>query len=486
MAYDPDLGPIFDGINAQIASIIARLDRLDGAIASVPRPAVPIWATMTRSRITIPTSIQVPAGQREIYIPVSVDHTNRESFYCYINRLVNVSNGGINVGDTQQQRDNFEGMSTIYRWSPGDDLTHYVRLVTKEAYPAGRGLRVEIRVKGLGDDQKGGNVDITFAQSAQHPPMPPQVHRPLRRLNLSQARRNNSFNPATVQFSDSGFVNGRPVWRARLSHGHSQDGNGETGLYMNQERFPGTAQAPIAYDAGESALRLRTLAFPNNARPEYRDRLFRHQAAVIQGQTMDEVCGAEGVWRMVAKIPVRRYSWPAFWLVGRGASGDAGGASQWPPEVDILEKFNSTWGAADTPFTTTFAQHYGEAGSNVRIGSFGSEVEVNQWLPGTGQLNDGYHSWACAITYHPTDPGKSEVTFFFDDIEVGCQVLHARHQDMQTRLEFYPIANVAVKAPSAYTPEQYNTDSGRGYSGDMLIRDIAYYPRGFTMPAVSR
>ena len=41
MAYDPDLGPIFDGINAQIASIIARLDRLDGAIASVPRPAVP-------------------------------------------------------------------------------------------------------------------------------------------------------------------------------------------------------------------------------------------------------------------------------------------------------------------------------------------------------------------------------------------------------------------------------------------------------------
>lgn len=99
-------------------------------------------------------------------------------------------------------------------------------------------------------------------------------------------------------------------------------------------------------------------------------------------------------------------------------------------------------------------------------------------------MDAGYHSWACALTYD-RDPLKCEVTFFFDDIEVGCHVLHARHQDMLTRLEFFPIANVAVKAPAAYTPEQYNTDDGRGYSGDMLIRDIAYYPSGFTMSAVS-
>ncbi len=146
-----------------------------------------------------------------------------------------------------------------------------------------------------------------------------------------------------------------------------------------------------------------------------------------------------------------------------------------------MEKFNRAWGAADTPYTTTFAQHYGDAGSNTRVGVFGSEIEVNQWLPNTGPLNEGYHSWACAVVYDEDDPLKSEVTFFFDDTEVGCHVLHARHQDMKTKLDFYPIANVAVRAPDSYTSDRYNTDEGRGHSGNMLIRDIAYYPSGFSM-----
>lgn len=492
MPYDPDLDLIFNGMNAQLAAIVARLDKLDGGSeASPPQPEPPVvlepvWNTLKRSTITIPAEVQVPAGQREIYIPVSVDHTDRESFYCYVSNLKNVSGGGINVGSSTQQKENYDWDGIVYRWSPGDDLTHYVKVVCKQPISAGKALIVAIRVKGLGDSQKGREVKVTFADGAQHPEMPPQFHRPLRRLNLSGAQRKNRFDPAVLKHSDSGFdKDGKPVWRSRLSHGYSQDGNQETGLYMNEEKFPGKAQSPIAYDAAEKALRLHTLAFPMEARAEFESRLFRHQAAVIQGQTMDEVCGAEGVWRMEARIPIRRYSWPAFWLVGRGATGAKGSWTQWPPEIDILEKFNHAWGAADTPYTTTFAQHYGKVGSNNRVGAFGSEIEANQWLPGTGPLNEGYHSWACAITYDDKDPKKSEVTFFFDDVEVGCHVLHARHEDMKTRLELYPIANVAVKASSSYTPEQYNTDDGRGHSGDMLIRDIAYYPRGFTMPAVS-
>lgn len=490
MAYDPDLDPIFDGFNTRLADIIARLDKLDGGadVVVAPQPPAviePVWNTLTRSKITIPSQIQVPAGQREIYIPISVDHTDRESFYCYINRLANISGGKINVGTPANQRANFEGIDVVYRWSPGDDLTHYVKVVTKATYPAGHKFRIDIRVKGLGDAQKSGYVDITFADDVQHPVMTPQFHRPLRKLDLTRAQRKNRFDPAAVSFSDSGFdAAGRPVWRSRLSHGYSQDGNQETGLYMSEEQFPGQAQSPIAHDAAEGALRLHTLAFPMDNRAEFEGKLFRHQAAVIQGQTMDEVCGAEGVWRMEAKIPIRRYSWPAFWLVGRGATGARGSWTQWPPEIDILEKFNHAWGAADTPFTTTFAQHYGNAGSSTRIGTFGGEVEANQWLPGTAPLNETYHSWACAIVYDATDPKKSEVTFFFDDVEVGCHVLHARHQDMRTRLELYPIANVAVKAIGSYTPEQYNTDDGRGHSGDMLIRDIAYYPSGFVMSSL--
>ena len=153
-----------------------------------------------------------------------------------------------------------------------------------------------LRVKGLGDSQKGRFVRIVFADDAQHPAMPPQHHRPLRRLDLSQAQRKNAFDPATARHSDSGFIDGKPVWRSRLSHGYAQDGNGETGLYMNEDKFPGVAQSPISYDADEDAVRLHTLAFPMDARPEWNGKVFRHQAAIIQGQTMDEVCP----WMMAA------------------------------------------------------------------------------------------------------------------------------------------------------------------------------------------
>lgn len=496
MAYDPDLDPILADLSARIAAlegrpavdlsgILARLATLEAGQAPTPvtpppaPTAEPIWNTLKRSQITIPAEVLVPAGQRDIYIPVSVDHTDRESFYCYVDGLRNVNGGGINVGTWADQKNNFEWHNILYRWSPGDDLTHYVKVVTKATYRAGQAFEVSIRVKGLGDGQKGRMVKVVFADDARHPDMPPQFHRPLRRLDLSKARRKNSFDPAAVKHHDSGFDAAmRPVWRSRLSHGYAQDGNGETGLYMNEDKFPGKAQSPISYDAGEKAIRLHTLAFPMDARPEMSGRLFRHQAAMIQGQTLDEVCGTEGVWRMEAKIPIRRYSWPAFWLIGRGASGAKGSWTQWPPEIDILEKFNHAWGAADTPFTTTFAQHYGKAGSNERIGSFGSEIETGQWSGVTKPLDEEYHSWACAVVYHD-DPRKAEVTFFFDDVEVGCHVLHARHEDMKTRLELYPMANVAVRAPGSYTPEQYNTDDGRGRTGDMLVRDIAYYPSGF-------
>ncbi|WP_175558903.1 hypothetical protein [Paracoccus chinensis] len=44
----------------------------------------------------------------------------------------------------------------------------------------------------------------------------------------------------------------------------------------------------------------------------------------------------------------------------------------------------------------------------------------------TKPLDEEYHSWACAVVYHD-DPRKAEATFFFDDVEVGCHVLRARH-----------------------------------------------------------
>ena len=472
------------------AAIIEELAALPDASGTAPQPAPvvvppavpdPIWSLLKQTKLTYPSEIKVPPGTKVFYIPVTADHTDRESFYCYVSGFTNLSGGGINVSNSASQRLNFSNWENVlYRWSPGDDLTHHVKVETKSTYKDGTFFGIVIRIKGLGDKQKGGTVNIVFDASAQpqEPPVP-QHHRPLRRLDLSQAKRKNAFVPATVRWSPSGFdAGGKPVWRSQLAHGREQVGNGETGVYAD-ETLPG-AVTPIAIDTTEGAVRLHTRAYPMDQHVEYNSKLFRHQAVMLNGQTLDEVCGAEGVWRMEAKIPIRRYSWPAFWLCGRGANAKKGSWATWPPEIDILEKFNHAWGAADTPFTTTFAQHYGKAGSNERAGSFGSEIETNQWSGVTAPLDEGYHSWACAVVYH-ADPRKAEVTFFFDDVEVGCHVLHARHEDMKTRLELYPMANVAVRAPGSYTPDQYNSDDGRGRTGDMLVRDIAYYPTGFSM-----
>ena len=496
MAIDPDLEPILKDINerlkavedrpqADLAPLLARLDALEAAPAATPpaatpAPAVaPIWTQVKQSKITLPAEIRVPPGTKDFIVPVTVDHTDRESFYCYVSNFTNLTGGNINVGNSASQRSNFSGWENVlYRWSPGDDTTHYIRVSTKSSYSDGKFFGIALRIKGLGDNQKGGVVRVVFDAAAQPQPAPvPQYHRPLRRLDLSGARRKNRFDPLAAAWSPSGFdADGKPVWRSQVAHGRTQDGNQETGLYAD-ETIKG-ADKPISPDAAERALRLHTRAFVDAERLEWQSRLFRHQAAMINGQTMDEVCGVEGVWRMEAKIPVRRYSWPAFWLIGRGASGAKGSWTQWPPEIDILEKFNHAWGAADTPFTTTFAQHYGKAGSNARAGSFGNEIETDQWSGVTKPLDEEYHSWACAVIYHD-DPRKAEVTFFFDDVEVGCHVLHARHEDMKTKLELFPMVNVAVRAPASYTPEQYNTDDGRGRTGDMLVRDIAYYETGF-------
>ena len=130
MPYDPDLDPI-------LAAIHARLDRLEAASQTVPVqpapevPNVPIWRQVSQTVLSIPAEVRVPAGQREIYIPVTADHTRRQSFYCYVPMLRNVTGGGINVGTAAQSRDNFGGMDVLYRWSPGDDPTHYVKLTTK-------------------------------------------------------------------------------------------------------------------------------------------------------------------------------------------------------------------------------------------------------------------------------------------------------------------------------------------------------------------
>lgn len=442
-----------------------------------PIPAVSMWSLYRRPVLTIPSEIRVPPGTMRIYIPVSVDQCDFKSFYARISRLVNVSGGTINVGTAEQTRANFGGLDKIYHWSPGDDPIHYLVIEPRTAHVDGRAFQAAVDVVGLGDSQKGRGVTIRFdANAPAHPTPATPFHRPLRKLDLSKATRKNTFDPETLPHTPNG-ANG--TWTSALSHGRAQDGNSETGLYADSS--VAGAISPISYDPVEDAIRLHTQGYTTPV-PFYKngdgsDRMWRYQAAVLQGLRVDDVCGVEGVWRMEAKIPCRRYSWPAFWLVNRSRSSAGWPYSQWPGEIDVLEKFNFIYGT-DTPFTSSFAQHYGNVGSNERAGVTGTTFEVDMYGSPRARLDEVYTSWAVHVEYDPMDTTKSEVTWFVNDMEVGCEVFLSRHQDLNRKIEFYPIFNVAVKTPSTYTPERYNNDDGRGFTGDMLVRDVAYYPTG--------
>ena len=457
-------------VEAYLSGVPSPVDPAEPA----PVPSEPIWDLYQQPVLSIPGTIEVPPGTNDIYIPVSVDQCDRQSFMAVPNRAINVNGGGINVGNGEQARSRFGGLDKVYHWSPGDDPLHWVH-IRAGSYPAGRAFAVGIVVKGLGDKQKGRNVTIRFVEGAEPQQITQPFHRPLRTLDLSQAQRKGGLTPSTAKWSPTGFdEDGRPCWTSQLSHGRAQDDNGEDGLYAD-ETIPGAVN-PISYDAGEDAIRLHTRAFAGGERPEWDDRLWDYQAAVLQGLQMNDVCGIEGVWRMEAKIPVRRHSWPAFWLVNRITNSRGVHENRWPGEIDILEKFNGAFGAADQPTTTSFAQHFGPLGQwQNKKGAMGHALEVEQYGNPATPLDEVYTSWACHVRYDEQDTTKSEVTFFVNDREIGCQILHARHQDMSRKVEFYPIFNVAVRNPGSHNPDAYNNDPR---TGDMLVRDIGYYPSG--------
>lgn len=442
-------------------------------------PDVPIWTLSAQPVLDIPAEVIVPPGTQDIYIPVAVDQCEWQSFMAYCERLVNLNGGGINVGSSTQARERFAGLDVVYHWSPGDDPLHYVKISPRANYSGGQGFQVAIRVKGLGAKQKGRNVTVLYVEGAEPQRITQPYHRPLRRLDLSAATRSNAFDPATLKWSPTGFdPDGKPCFMSALSHGRAQYDNGETGLYADETVVK--AVTPISYDPAENAIRLHTRGFTDYERPEWDGRLWSFQAAILQGLHLDEVCGEEGTWRMEAKIPNRLFSWPAFWLVNRvWSERNQAWENRWPGEIDILEKFNGSWGAADTPYTSSFAQHYGPLGEwKNKAGKMGQEFEVYQYGSPRLPLDEVYTSWACHVRYDEQDTTRSEVTFFVNDLEVGCQVLHARHQDLTRKVQFYPIFNVAVRTIGNHTAEQYNADPK---TGDMWVRDMAYYPAGAKM-----
>lgn len=431
------------------------------------------WQGFQKPRVSMPSTITVPAGVNEFWVPVDVDTTEHQSCHV-VAEVANASGATVNTGSGEQKKAFV--LQPAWYFHRGDDTRHWVRYVRPSGVSFSNGLAIKAMVKTYG----AANADLSvlgctvkFVTGAPAQVITQPFHRKHRTLDLTNAVRNYDLDPATMQHHDSGFVNGVPAWRSRLAHGYSQFGNGETGIYLNEDvpAFASVVQDPIttSEDAFGAFVNLHTYAFP--APFSYEAQSFKQQAVMLNGQRLAAVCGSQGVWSMRAITPNRKFAWPAFWLIGRRTDG----SDAWPPEIDIMEQFNTVYGT-DYPMTgyySTCGQHWGDWGDE-RIGSATcpSRLNLRPGLAAMPSIWSAPHDYACAI-----DLEANEVTFFFDGVEVTCQRLCARKQDFSVQ-QYFPMMNVAVKSDrvSTLTPEQYNADG----SGDMKIYDMSYYPSGWT------
>lgn len=439
------------------------------------------WQFFSKPTVSIPATLTVPADTTEFWLPVTVSSTRDQS--CHVVATVgNAAGGGINTGDANN-RLLFTPRCT-WHFCRGDDPIHWVRYVRPSGtFLNGQSMLAQVQTYGsTNGDGTTLTCTVSFATGVPAQVITTPYHRQLRRLNLGGATRSYDLNPSTIQHHDTGYIGGVQAngacWRSRLAHGYSQFGNGETGIYLNEDvpAFSSVVQDPITTgsDAFGDYVRLHTYQFASDF--TYGGSTFKQQAVMIQGQRINEACGTEGVWTMRAVTPGRTYSWPAFWLIGRTSSG----ADAWPPEIDIMEQFNKSWGA-DYPMTgkyTTAGQHWGDWQSNVRLGSSspGTRVDLLPGMVNVSSIWDEPHDYACAVSLE-----NNEVTLFFDGIEIACQRLCARREDWSTNNQFFPMMNVAVRSPSSYAASAYNSDA----SGDMRIYDFGYYPSGHSFSTVT-
>lgn len=438
------------------------------------------WQGFAKADFSIPSAITIPAGVNEFWIPVDVIGEFHQSAYVRLD-VSNVNGGNINVASGAVKAAFTPQVCWV--WSPGDDARQWIRIARPTgagiSFSDGRFFNVSFARYGSAATE-GSTVTCRVTFSAAEPPqvITPAFHRPLRKLNLSAATIAYDFNPLTERWHDSGKIDGQGVWRSRLSHGYAQPGNGETGIHLNEDvpAFAPVVQNPFSRGADEfgNYLRLHTYAFESDF--TFNSSVYKHQAAMLQGQFLDAACGPRGVWRMRAITADRAYAWPAFWLVGRNDNGSAA----WPPEIDIMEQFNKAWGE-DYPMTgkyTTCAQHYGNWGTGGRIGAHGTAWTVTH-LPGVAADTS---LWTAPHTYSAcVDPDANEVTIFFDDVEILCSRLIARHQNMEVQGSYYPKMNVAVRAPSWSTPASFNADG----TGDMRIYGMTYHNAGWSFDDIA-
>lgn len=358
-----------------------------------------------------------------------------------------------------------------YFWRDGDDLDHWITFDIVN--PSSRvGDRFRASLKGAGVAGWFG-FDFEVVEGAVNA-LPDQMpyHRPPYELVLPETP-TKDLDMTTVEWDETGFKDGKPVWVTHPAYIYTQPGNNETGVYLPWAKQNAAGVDPHSLEVdkeGRPYVLLHTRKLPEPV--VVKNKSFPHQASMLQGQELDEWCYRRGIYSAQLVLPDRVGAWSAFWACGRhGPSKNP----MWPPEVDFLESFNGAYGAPFHPDTTSAGQHAGLHGSVKRETIDGFELDlIDLGFSPELNFNTQIHDFTTVIE-------DAWITHFRDGIEFFRQRNILDPADGNTEWDFYPIVNVAVKDASG---DDYDDGSGdmRWYGLQYYAPDSGYRLKPYTHP----
>lgn len=375
-----------------------------------------------RAAVSIGT-VSVPVGATEAFVPIRI---NRHTPNTVIVRVMTRNGSGTLAGI---ERQHFQRVDTYVFFRPGDPLEQTVRIPLLKM-DAGRQFDLI-----LPEGVAGGSVINSSARITAVAGAAPTV------ANTSGFRAPRTFtatgtpayklDPATVKWSDAGAADS---WRTRLSHGRTQPGNAETGLYldpaMHQSPLP-----PFAVENGDVVIRSQQLLSPILHDGVY----WNHGAAMLTGQRMPATQLQYGQYEWEAMMPNRRGGWPALWLLP---------TTGWPPEIDVYEGFGYSPG---WNFARNISGNIHGGANGVR--KFTAIMQVNAASAyGISGFDTAYHRFA-------VDVAPDFITWFVDGKETYQTVNPFRG------ITWYPLMNVAVKHSGDYV----------GGTSEMRVRSFAVW-----------
>ena len=362
-------------------------------------------------------------GTGTAYVPIKLDRATPNTV---IARVITVNGSGTLRALSGYH---YQTVDTVVIFRPGDPLTQTVAVPIIGA-AEGQFFQLKLREAPWGGLQGQSVGTVTASSTATVTAKATGTFRAARTFAPTGTLQFELLKDTHKRSPDGGWNR----WATSLSHGRTQVANGETGLYLDSSIWPGI-EGPVYWSSKGLVLHTQKLATPIY----YEGQSWKYGASVLDGRNFLASQIGYGQYEWDARMPNRRGTWPAFWLVS---------TSGWPPEIDIYEGFGyqSYW---------DFDRHVGQTihGGSGGVRSFQRGVVIQtEQAYGIKGYSEDFHRFAVDIQ-------RDYITWFVDGKETYQSV------NPFQGFRWYPIMNVAVKTDSAFTDG----------SGDMIIRSFKIY-----------